>query len=331
MEQPAKTNKTRSTLFLSITLSIVTSLLQPNCNAVLADTGDAAHGAQKVELLTGKPPLLKWGAEGTPKGVVLCLHELGFYSGVFEDLGKRLSHNGYTVYAMDERGFGGWDKVKGPDSKMSLDKTLGDIKEACTELKKKENDLPIFILGEAMGGALALKAASTFPGLIQGTISSTPGGEHFHTTHNYMTVCRHLITQPNKRFDMGKSLLVSATPRTDLQNYMKADQEIRLNLTPKELMACQFFMYKSKDFAKKITNTPVLIVQGQKDGETKPQSSEKVYESLSTHDKKILPVTNGDHYVYEDQHVDDQAMKDTVSWLDDHISKAQTTPAKPQS
>ena len=181
-----------------------------------------------------------------------------------------------------------------------------------------------------MGGTLALKAASTFPDLIQGTISSAPGGEHFHTTGNYMRVCRHLLTQPNKRFGMGKSLLVSATPKTDLQNYMQSDSQIRLNLTPKELMTCQFFMYKSKDFAKKITSSPVLIVQGQKDGETKPEASKKVYDSLSTSDKKMLPVTDGDHYVYEDQHVDDKAMQDTISWLDDHLSKKPDAPAKPE-
>jgi alpha-beta hydrolase superfamily lysophospholipase len=333
MQQPKTktTSRPAFTLLLSLALGAANCWQHPACTGAIADNNDSPHGATSVELLAGKPPLLKWQAEGTAKGVVLCLHELGMYAGVFEDVGKRLSHNGYTVYAMDERGFGGWDKVKGPEGKMNLDKTLSDIKDACTELKKKENDLPIFILGEAMGGALALKAASTFPDLIQGTISSTPGGEHFHTTHNYMTVCRHLITQPNKRFDMGKSLLVSATPRTDLQNYIRSDQEIRLNLTPKELMSCQFFMYKSKDFAKKITNTPVMIVQGQKDGETKPQSSQKVYESLSTRDKKILPVTDGDHYVYEDQHVDDQAMNATVSWLDEHLSKTSAPPAKPQS
>ena len=66
------------------------------------------------------------------------------YSGVFQDTGTRLAKSGYIVYAMDERGFGGWDKFKGPDSKMNLDKTLDDIKDACIALKKQENNLPVF-------------------------------------------------------------------------------------------------------------------------------------------------------------------------------------------
>ena len=132
------TSRLASTLLLSLALGAANCWLYTACTEAIADNNDTTHGATSVELLAGKPPLLKWKAEGTPKGVVLCLHELGMYAGVFEDVGKRLSHNGYTVYAMDERGFGGWDKVKGPESKMNLDKTLGDIKDACTELKKKE-------------------------------------------------------------------------------------------------------------------------------------------------------------------------------------------------
>ena len=44
----------------------------------------------------------------------------------------------------------------------------------------------------------------------------------------------------------------------------------------------------------------------------------------------MLPVTDGDHYVYEDQHVDDKAMQDTISWLDDHLTKKSDSPTKPE-
>jgi alpha-beta hydrolase superfamily lysophospholipase len=246
------------------------------------------------------------------------------YSGVFADLGQRLSQRGYVVYAMDERGFGAWEKMQGPEARMNLDRILDDIKDSVVALHQKETGLPIFLLGEAMGGALVLKAAARYPDLIQGTISSAPGGDHFHSTHNYMTVCHRLFTGPNTRFSMGKELLASATPRPEVQLYMQNEAKVRLNLTPKELMACQFFMYKTRGFAHDIKTVPVMIVQGQKDGETKPESANRVFDSLSTSDKKMLPVETGDHYVYEDSHVNDQAMQATLSWLDDHLGKPAT-------
>jgi alpha-beta hydrolase superfamily lysophospholipase len=279
------------------------------------------EGAQKSELLPNQPPLLVWSPTtgASIKGVVLCLHELGMHSGVFADLGKRLSDQGYIVYAMDERGFGGWEKMKGPDARMNIDRILGDIKEAAQALHKKHEGMPVFLLGEAMGGTLVLKAAASNPYLIQGTISSTPGGEHFKTGHNYMTVCKHLITGPDKRFPMGKELIASATPKEDKQDYLENEAKVRVNLTPKELMACQFFMYKARNFARQIKTTPVMIVQGSMDGETKPISSQHIYDSLATGDKKLMMVADGDHFVYEGKHVNDGAMKDTLAWLDSHL------------
>jgi alpha-beta hydrolase superfamily lysophospholipase len=282
---------------------------------------DLPDGAQKSDLLPNQPPLLVWSPASSTatKGVVLCLHELGMHSGVFADLGKRLSDKGYIVYAMDERGFGGWEKMKGSESHMNLDRILGDIKEASLALHKKHDGLPLFLLGEAMGGTLVLKAAATNPELIQGTISSTPGGEHFNTGRNYMTVCKHLVTAPSKRFPMGKSLIAAGTPVQEQQDYLQNEAKVRINLSPKELMACQFFMYKANNFASRIKTTPVMIVQGNRDGETKPISSQHVYDHLATSDKKMMMVPDGDHYVYEGKHVNDGAMKDTLAWLDSHL------------
>jgi alpha-beta hydrolase superfamily lysophospholipase len=285
------------------------------------DVLDLHDGSKKSDLLPNQPPLLVWSPpSGTAsKGVVLCMHELGMHSGVFADLGKRLSDKGYIVYAMDERGFGGWEKIKGPSARMNIDFILRDIKEAAQALHKKYEGMPLFLLGEAMGGTLVLKAAASNPELIQGTISSTPGGEHFNTGRNYMTVCRHLVTAPGKRFPMGKSLIAAGTPQVDQQNYFQNEAKVRINLSPKELMSCQFFMYKARNFASQIKASPVMIVQGSKDGETKPISSQHVYDSLATKDKKLMMVADGDHFVYEGKHVNDGAMNETLAWLDSHL------------
>jgi alpha-beta hydrolase superfamily lysophospholipase len=279
------------------------------------------EGAQKVDLLPNQPPLLVWSpaAETTAKGVVLCMHELGMNASVFADLGRKMSSQGYIVYAMDERGFGGWEKVKGSEGRMNIDRIVGDIKEAAQALHKKHEGMPVFLLGEAMGGTLVLKAAANNPDLIQGTISSAPGGEHFNSGRNYMTVCKHLVTAPSKRFPMGKGLIASATPKQEQQNYFENEAKVRINLTPKELMACQFFMYKANNFAQQIKSSPVMIVQGKLDGETKPISAQHVYDHLATADKKLMMVADGDHFVYEGSHVNDGAMKDTLAWLDSHL------------
>src|SRR5262249_4091879 len=201
-----------------------------------------------------------WKASGQPKAALLCLHELGLHSGVFDDLGKRMSAQGVAVYSIDLRGFGGWQEMKGPEAKMDLDKTLADVKGSVEYIRKLQSDIPVFVLGEAMGGALALQAAAQFPDLIAGVISAAPGGDHFKTAANYMTIGTRVATlRANKDSGYSETLMEMATPKEDLRESFKKDSDVRLDLTPRELMACQFFMYKTKKFAKQIKNTPVMI------------------------------------------------------------------------
>jgi len=271
----------------------------------------------KVDLVDGMPPFLFWSSTAeSPKGTVLCLHELGMHSGVFEDLAKKLRESGYAVYSMDLRGFGGWSD-KGSQGQMNLKNTLADVKSASEAIKKKHPGSKVFLLGEAMGGALALEAASKYPDTISGAISSAPGGEHFNTFQNYSSVGTRFLTG-NKRFNKGEDLVKIATPKKELQDALINDANVRLNLAPKELMACQFYMYKTRQFAKKIKSLPIMIVQGQKDGESRPAGAKKIFDSLATEDKEFLALDNGDHYVYEDINVDNKAMTQTIAWLDKH-------------
>ncbi|MBI5176301.1 MAG: alpha/beta hydrolase [Candidatus Melainabacteria bacterium] len=283
----------------------------------------AAADKQALTLVPNTPPVLFWPAQGG-KGqtVVLCLHELGMHAGIFDDLASRLAQKGMDVYSLDLRGFGGWQKIAGKESRMDIVRSLKDVKDHLLALKNERyKDKPgtkIFLLGEAMGGAIALEAQSLFPELIDGTISSNPGGEHFKTLRNYSKVGGHFIAHANKDFGMAKSLIQEATPRAEVRQFIENDPGVRLDLTARELMSCQFYMYKTRRFARAIKEDPVLIVQGLKDGESKPIGAERVYKSLATKDKKFIEVAEGDHYVYEDKQVNDKVFADTVSWLAEH-------------
>jgi len=278
--------------------------------------------AVQVGLVPGNPPALYWKPSAEPRAALLCLHELGLYKGVFDDLGQRMSREGVAVYAIDLRGFGDWQEAKEADAKMDLSKTLADVKGSVEILHKLHPNIPVFVLGEAMGGALALEAAAKFPDLIQGTISAAPGGEHFNTASNYIKVTGHLMTaRVNKDSGMSEELMQVATPKAELREALQSDEKVRLDLTPRELMACQFYMYKTKNMARQIKDTPVLIVHGEQDGESRPIGSTRVYERLATRDKKFLSIPDGDHYTFEDTKVSDLAMKGALSFIDEHLSK----------
>ena len=173
-----------------------------------------------------------------------------------------------------------------------------------------------------MGGAVALEAAHEFPQLINGIISAAPGGEHYGTVDSYMKVASGLTVGSKSAFGLGSKLLNAATPNEDLRKAFLEDEMVRMDLTPKELMTCQFYMYKTKKMARDIKNVPVLIVHGSKDGESRLIGSKSVYENLSTKDKQFVVAEDGDHYTYESVNVPDKVVNETLDWIDKHVAPA---------
>ena len=276
-----------------------------------------------VGLVPGNPPATVWKPDGTPRAAVLCLHELGLHKNVFDDFGTRMAKKGVIVYSIDLRGFGGWTEMKTKDAEMDLDNTFADVKGSLEVIKKLHEKTPVFILGEAMGGALALEAAAKYPELTAGIITAAPGGQHFKTIDNYVNIGSKVLTlKAGKDAHMSEDLMNIATPKENLQEAFMNDEDVRLDLKPKELMACQFYMYKTKKFAKQIKDVPVLVVHGKLDGESKEVGSTDVYKNLKTAKKKYVLLENGDHYSFEDVKVSDEAFNNALSWIDSNVGGA---------
>ncbi len=273
-----------------------------------------------VGLVAGNPPATVWKPDGTPRAAVLCLHELGLHKNVFDDFGTRMAKKGVIVYSIDLRGFGGWAERDTKDAEMDLDNTFDDVKGSLEVIRKLHSKTPVFVLGEAMGGALALEVAAKFPQLTAGIITAAPGGNHFNTVSNFTKIGGKVLTlDAGKDSHMSEELMNIATPKKDLQNAFMEDDQVRLDLKPKELMACQFYMYKTKKFAKQIKDVPVLVVHGKMDGESKEVGSLSVYKNLKTDKKKYVLLENGDHYSFEDVKVSDEAFNNALSWIDSNV------------
>ena len=287
-----------------------------------AVVGDSSTATKRIALKTDAP-CIGWtrADDAEPKAVILCLHELGLHSGSFEDMGKKMAQRGFVSYAIDLRGFGQWAQNRSKESQMNLDNTFKDTVAALKAIQKAHPGVPIFVLGEAMGGAMALKVAQNHPELVAGAISSAPGGEHFKQGKLDMSVGSRLLTSANKKYPYGKDFISMGTAKPATRESFEKDSMVRLELTPRECMQCQFFMFSSKGMAKKIKNTPVMIVQGQLDKMAKPYGATNVYNRLSTKERKLYMVPDGDHYVYEDPNIPESVIATTVDWMSQYLGK----------
>ncbi len=108
-------------------------------------------------------PLAVWPAQGAPSAVILALHGFLDYSDGFALPAPSWAAQGIQTYAYDQRGFG-----RGPNRGRwaGADALVADAGDAFAAIRARHPATPIYVLGESMGGAITMIAASR--GLIDG-------------------------------------------------------------------------------------------------------------------------------------------------------------------
>jgi acylglycerol lipase len=113
-------------------------------------------------------PLRRWDAEGVkessrPRAVIVALHGMSDYSKAFDMPGKVWAKLGITTLAYDQRGFGRGDN---PEIWVGAEIMRDDLNDAVAATRARYPGVPVFALGESMGGAVVLTAlaSSASPG-----------------------------------------------------------------------------------------------------------------------------------------------------------------------
>jgi alpha-beta hydrolase superfamily lysophospholipase len=120
-----------------------------------------------------KLPLRHWDAQGgKPRAVIVALHGMSDYSNAFDMPGKAWAKLGITTLAYDQRGFGRSDK---PGIWAGADAMRADLNDAIAAARGRYPGVPVFALGESMGGAVVLTALeSQSPPAADGIILVAP-------------------------------------------------------------------------------------------------------------------------------------------------------------
>ncbi len=305
-------------MLLSVSVSILMGVVAP-CPAaeksaapklIAAKTPakPAARGGAKDMPLWArniKVPHRAWLPQEKPREVLLCVHGLGFSSAAYSEFGREMAGHGMAVYAVDVRGFGQWVKRKGQD-KVDFEACLADLEGALKTLRKNYPGTPIFVVGESMGGAIALNCASRYPDLVDGLISSVPSSDRYAKLSSELVVGAHYLEDSDKPIDLSTEVVNRATANSALRKQWKQEPLNRMKLTPKELKQFDDFMKGNNDAVALIQHCPVLMLAGFKDKLVKPEGTIELFNNISSQDKLLMVVGDGEHLLLEENQLTEQ-------------------------
>jgi alpha-beta hydrolase superfamily lysophospholipase len=133
-----------------------------------------AHGSGRFRGAGGSDLFRQWWrpGRGAPRAVLVNLHGLGDHSGLYAGLADSLPPRGIAVHAYDHRGHG-----RSAGQRAYIDRWedyLDDLAALLDVVSSDEPGVPIFLLGNSMGGLIALDFAIARSASLRGVVAASP-------------------------------------------------------------------------------------------------------------------------------------------------------------
>ncbi len=106
-----------------------------------------------------------------PRAVIIAVHGMNDYANAFAMPGAWWAARGITTYAYDQRGFG---RTAQRGIWPGEDRMVDDLTTFITLVSAVYPDVPLFLLGESMGGAVAIAASARQDLPVDGVILVAP-------------------------------------------------------------------------------------------------------------------------------------------------------------
>lgn len=275
-------------------------------------TDSAIHTYDGLEL-----PLRAWRPKGQTKAVLIALHGFNDYGKSWETPGQFWASQGLATYAYDQRGFGQTDQ---PGLWHGGQTLVEDLKDVVTLLRRRHPGLPVFVVGESMGGAVAMIAmADSEPPLIDGLILSAPAVWGRSTmnlaSRTGLWALSHSV--PWLRLS-GKGLNIKASDNMEMLRALSKDPLVIKETRIDAIHGLVDLMDSAQAAAGNI-RVPTLVLYGEKDEIVPPEATDKMIAHLH-HPGDFLSVAiypQGYHMLMRDLQAE-IVLKDVVAWVAHH-------------
>ncbi len=296
-------------LLMGLLLAACSPQVQPRMQAVQqaelsADAFKTADGAVL--------PVKVWAsAQERPDAVIIALHGFNDYSNAFRLPGEYLSAHGITVLAFDQRGFGatGMSGIWGGRENL-----IADVHDMIAAMHSAYPGVPLYLLGESMGGAVAINAAAAGNTGVDGIIVSAPalwgGSLIYEIYHAALWTVAH--TFPEKRFT-GKDLKILATDNIPLLQAMAKDPLVQKSARADAIYGLVGMMQEAYANIGQL-DVPMLILYGRRDQVIPPTPIEMAVAGIRQAGCTVIYYPEGYHMLMRDVRAA-RVDQDIVDWV----------------
>ena len=249
-------------------------------------------------------PMQCWLPDGRVKAVVLAVHGMNDYSHAFAGPGAAWAKAGIATFAYDQRGFGAAPSPGSWAGTYLLDSDLAAITRL---LHARYPGVPLYLLGESMGGAVVITAEAGVAGAekpkVDGVILVAPAVWGRQTLNVFLRVSLWLVDQIGPRWTFtGESLKISPTDNMDILRELSRDPLVIKKTRVATIDGLVDLMSEAYAAAPKIQQH-MLLLYGANDQVIPPEPTENFIAALppaATGSRVIAYYDHGYHMLLRD-------------------------------
>lgn len=254
-------------------------------------------------------------SERPARAVLVNLHGLGDHSGLYPSLGSYFPSRGTAVYAFDMRGNG-----RSPGQRAyirSWDEYLGDLDAYLTRVREWERDLPLFLLGNSLGGLVVLEYALHHPTELAGVIAAaTPLGE-VGVARALMTLGR-LLSRAAPRFSLNVGMDLTGLARDPaVVAALVGDPLFHRRGTARLSTELTAAIERVQHGAASLS-VPLLMLHGSADRMVPPEGSRRFFAKLRYPDREFREYPGAYHALFADLN-QKEVLGDMERWIEAHL------------
>ena len=259
-------------------------------------------------------PLLRWEPVDNAKAIVVAVHGLNDYSFAFDTVGQYLSSHGITVIAYDQRGFG---NTTGRGLWHGSARLSEDLVTITKLLRRHNTGIPMYLMGESMGGAVALTSLASEPLDIDGTVLIAPAVWTRDTMPFYQRFGLWLATHtiPDTQLT-GEGLDLEPSDNIEMLRALSRDPMVIKGVRVDVLYGISNLMDRAMLASSQVSGN-MLVLYGKKDDIIPAIPTCELHERLSAHEGvRLTAITyeQGYHMLTRDLQAE-VVLEDIAAWI----------------